>query len=216
MGEVEGKREGKLVQTVALRAMMKAKYSVHNIGHFGLGFNYYTHFTSPIRRYPDTIVHRLLTRYQAGGRSVNEKHCEDLCEHCSEMEQIAQNAERDSIKYKMVEFMGDKIGCVYDAHISGVTSYGIYAEIDENHCEGMIPMRDLVDDYYDFDEKNFMLRGRRHHHKYQLGDPIKIEVAKANLERRQLDFALVSDGPVKKMSKASSPAPKSQGRRSKR
>lgn len=190
MSDVDGKREQKLVQSIALRAMMKAKYSVHNIGHFGLAFDYYTHFTSPIRRYPDTMVHRLLTRYQAGGRSVNEKHYEDLCEHSSEMEQIAQNAERDSIKYKMVEFMADKIGETYDAHISGITSYGIYAEIDDNHCEGMVPMRDLDDDYYDFDEKNFLLRGRRHHHKYQLGDPIRIQVAKANLEKRQLDFSL--------------------------
>ncbi len=190
LGDVEGKKEEKLVQSVALRAMMKAKYSVHNIGHFGLAFEYYTHFTSPIRRYPDTMVHRLLTKYQAGGRSANEKHYEELCEHCSEMEQVAQNAERDSIKYKMVEFMGDKLGETYDAHISGITSYGIYAEIDENHCEGMVPMRDLDDDYYDFDEKNFLLRGRRHHHKYQLGDPIRIKVAKANLEKRQLDFTL--------------------------
>lgn len=190
MDECEGKGEQKLIQSIALRAMMKAKYSVHNIGHFGLAFEYYTHFTSPIRRYPDTMVHRLLTKYQAGGRSGNEKHYEELCEHCSDMEQIAQNAERDSIKYKMVEFMGDKIGECYDAHISGITSYGIYAEIDENHCEGMVPMRDLDDDYYDFDEKNFLLRGRRHHHKYQLGDPIRIRVAKANLEKRQLDFTI--------------------------
>ena len=170
--------------------MMKAKYTTHNIGHFGLAFDYYTHFTSPIRRYPDTMVHRLLTRYAEGGRSANEKHCEELCEHCSEMEQIAQNAERDSIKYKMVEFMSDKLGQVFDAHISGITSYGVYAEIDENHCEGMIPMRDLDDDYYEFDERNFCLVGRRRHHKYQLGDPIRIQVAKANLEKKQLDFAL--------------------------
>ena len=190
MDDCEGKREQKLIQSVALRAMMKAKYSIHNIGHFGLAFDYYTHFTSPIRRYPDTMVHRLLTRYQQGGRSANAKHYGDLCEHCSDMEQVAQNAERESIKYKMVEFMGDKIGEIYDAHISGITSYGIYAEIDENHCEGMVPMRDLDDDYYDFDEKNFVLRGRRHHHKYQLGDAIRIQVAKANLEKRQLDFTL--------------------------
>ncbi len=190
MDDCEGKREQKLIQSVALRAMMKAKYSIHNIGHFGLAFDYYTHFTSPIRRYPDTMVHRLLTRYQQGGRSANAKHYEDLCEHCSDMEQVAQNAERESIKYKMVEFMGDKIGEIYDAHISGITSYGIYAEIDENHCEGMVPMRDLDDDYYDFDEKNFVLRGRRHHHKYQLGDAIRIQVAKTNLEKRQLDFTL--------------------------
>ncbi len=190
MDSCEGKREEKVVQSVALRAMMKAKYTVHNIGHFGLAFDYYTHFTSPIRRYPDTMLHRLLTRYQSGGRSANEKKYESLCEHCSDMEQIAQNAERDSIKYKMVEFMGDKIGECFDAHISGITSYGIYAEIDENHCEGMVPMRDLHDDYYDFDEKNFLLIGRRRHHKYQLGDPIRIQVAKANLEKRQLDFTL--------------------------
>ncbi len=190
MDDCEGRREQKVIQRVALRAMMKAKYSVHNIGHFGLAFEYYTHFTSPIRRYPDTMVHRLLTRYQAGGRSANEKHYEELCEHCSDMEQVAQNADRDSIKYKMVEFMGDHLGEEYDAHISGITSYGIYAEIDENHCEGMVPMRDLDDDYYEFDEKNFLLRGRRRHHKYQLGDAIRIKVAKADLEKRQLDFTL--------------------------
>ena len=190
MDECTGHPEQKLIQTVALRAMMKAKYSVHNIGHFGLAFDYYTHFTSPIRRYPDLMVHRLLTRYAQGGRSANEKHYEEMCEHCSDMEQVAQNAERDSIKYKMVEFMGDRIGQEFDAHISGITSYGIYAEIDDNHCEGMIPMRDLNDDYYDFDERNFCLVGRRHHNKYQLGDAIRIKVAAANLEKRQLDFVV--------------------------
>ena len=190
MDDCDRRPEAKMIQSVALRAMMKAKYSVHNIGHFGLAFDYYTHFTSPIRRYPDTMVHRLLTRYANGGRSANEKHYEELCEHCSEMELVAQNAERDSIKYKMVEFMAEKLGETYDAHISGITSYGIYAEIDENHCEGMIPMRDLGDDYYDFDERNFCLIGRRHHHKYQLGDAIRIQVAKANLEKKQLDFTV--------------------------
>ena len=191
MDDCEGKNEQKLIQTVALRAMMKAKYSIHNIGHFGLAFEYYTHFTSPIRRYPDTMVHRLITRYQQGGRSGNKEHYEELCEHCSDMEQIAQNAERDSIKYKMVEFMGEHVGEEFDAHISGIQSYGIYCEIDENHCEGMVPMRDLDDDYYDFDEKNYCLVGRRHHHKYQLGDAVRIKVAQANLERKQLDFVLV-------------------------
>ena len=193
MDDSDGKPEQKMIQRVALRAMMKAKYSVHNIGHFGLAFDYYTHFTSPIRRYPDTMVHRLLTKYQAGGRSANEKHYEELCKHSSDMEQIAQNAERDSIKYKMVEFMSDKIGETYDAHISGITSYGIYAEIDENHCEGMVPMRDLDDDYYDFDERNFCLVGRRRHHKYQLGDKIRIKVASANVEKKQLDFVIVGN-----------------------
>ncbi|MDY6269910.1 MAG: ribonuclease R [Prevotella sp.] len=219
MDEVTGKKEEKLIQTVALRAMMKAKYSVHNIGHFGLAFDYYTHFTSPIRRYPDTMVHRLLTRYQAGGRSANKDKYEELCEHCSDMEQIAQNAERDSIKYKMVEFMGDHVGETYDAHISGIQSYGIYCEIDSNHCEGMVPMRDLDDDYYDFDEKNYCLVGRRHHHIYQLGDPIRIKVAHANLERKQLDFTLVdADGNVKKTSAAQQSHPKTvkSGRSSRR
>ena len=190
MEGAQGKNEQKLIETVALRAMMKAKYSTHNIGHYGLAFDYYTHFTSPIRRYPDTMVHRLLTKYQEGGRSANRDKYEELCEHCSDMEQVAQQAERDSIKYKMVEFMEDKIGEVYDAHIRGIQSYGIYCEIDENHCEGMVPMHDLDDDYYDFDEKNYRLVGRRHHHKYQLGDPIRIQVARANLEKRQLDFTI--------------------------
>ena len=190
MSDCTGRPEQNLIQTVALRAMMKARYSVHNIGHYGLAFDYYTHFTSPIRRYPDTMVHRLLTRYQQGGRSANKEHYEELCDHSSDMEQIAANAERDSIKYKMVEFMSDKIGKVYEAHISGIQSYGIYCEIDENHCEGMVPMHDLDDDYYEFDERNYCLVGRRHHHKFQLGDPITIQVARANIEKRQLDFTL--------------------------
>ena len=198
MEEIEGKKEQKVIQTIALRSMMKAKYTTHNIGHFGLAFDYYTHFTSPIRRYPDTMVHRLLTRYEQGGRSANQDYIEELCEHCSDMEQVAQNAERDSIKYKMVEFMGEHVGECFDAHISGIQSYGIYAEIDENHCEGMIAMHDLDDDYYEFDEKNYCLVGRRRHHVYQLGDPIRIQVAKANLERKQLDFTVAHDQSRKK------------------
>lgn len=190
MEAVDGTDEQKLIQTVALRAMMKAKYTIYNIGHFGLAFDYYTHFTSPIRRYPDMMVHRLLTRYAQGGRSANKDYYERLCEHSSDMEQVAANAERDSIKYKMVEFMGEHVGEEFDAHVSGIQSYGIYCEIDENHCEGMVPMRDLNDDYYDFDEKNYCLVGRRHHHKYQLGDSIRIKVAQANMEKRQLDFTL--------------------------
>ena len=190
MEQAQGQREQKLVETLALRAMMKAKYSTHNIGHYGLAFDYYTHFTSPIRRYPDTMVHRLLTRYQEGGRSANQKYYEEQCEHSSMMEQTAQQAERDSIKYKMVEFMGDKIGQEFDAHISGIQSYGLYCEIDENHCEGLIGMHDLDGDYYEFDERRYCLVGRRTHKKFLLGDPIRIKVARANLERRQLDFIL--------------------------
>ena len=216
MDEVQGTREEKVIQTIALRSMMKAKYTTHNIGHFGLAFDYYTHFTSPIRRYPDTMVHRLITRYQNGGRSANKDHYEELCEHCSDMELVAQNAERDSIKYKMVEFMGEHIGECYDAHISGIQSFGIYAEIDENHCEGMIPMRDLDDDYYDFDEKNYYLVGRRRHHVYQLGDPIRIKVAKANLERKQLDFTLDDGRPVKMPQQPVKEQPKDKKKRERR
>ena len=189
MDQTEGMPQQKLIQHVALRAMMKAKYSVHNIGHFGLAFPYYTHFTSPIRRYPDTMVHRLLTRYEQGGRSANERYYEEQCQHSSDMEQIAANAERESIKYKMVEFMGQYVGQEFDAHISGIQSYGLYCEIDDNHCEGLLPIRDLAGDYYEFDEKRFCLVGRRTHKVYNLGDPIRIRVAATNLERRQIDFA---------------------------
>ena len=171
--------------------MQKARYSTHNIGHYGLAFDYYTHFTSPIRRFPDMMVHRLLTRYLAGGRTVQEAKYEELCDHSSEMEQIAANAERASVKYKQVEFMGERLGMEFDGVISGVTEWGLYVELNENKCEGMIPMRDLGDDYYDFDEKNYCLTGRRHHKKFSLGDPVTIKVARANLEKKQLDFALV-------------------------
>ena len=172
--------------------MQKARYSTYNIGHYGLAFEYYTHFTSPIRRYPDMMVHRLLTRYLNGEASASEKKYEDLCDHCSEMELIASNAERASIKYKQVEFMSDQLGNEFDGVISGVTEWGIYVEVNENKCEGMIPIRDLDDDYYILDEKNYCLRGRRKNKVFALGDPIKIKVASANLEKKQLDFALVN------------------------
>ena len=162
LDDIKNKKEQNLVETVSLRAMQKARYSTHNIGHYGLAFDYYTHFTSPIRRFPDMMVHRLLTRYLAGGRTVQEAKYEELCDHSSEMEQIAANAERASVKYKQVEFMGERLGMEFDGVISGVTEWGLYVELNENKCEGMIPMRDLGDDYYDFDEKNYCLTGRRH------------------------------------------------------
>ena len=191
--DIQGKKEQNLIETVSLRAMMKARYSTHNIGHYGLAFDYYTHFTSPIRRYPDVMVHRLLTRYADGGRSVSQDKYEELCEHCSAMEQLAASAERASIKYKQVEFMSDKLGQVFEGTVSGVTEFGLYVEINENKCEGMVPLRDLDDDYYEFDERNYCLWGRKYHHRYSLGDTVQVKVAKANLEKKQLDYALVRE-----------------------
>ncbi len=188
--DVHGKREQNVVEMVALRAMMKARYSTQNIGHYGLAFDYYTHFTSPIRRYPDLMVHRLLTRYADGGRSASVEKYEALCEQSSDMEQLAAQAERASIKYKQVEFMADRLGQSFDGIISGVTEFGLYVELNETKCEGMVPMRDLDDDYYDFDERNYQLVGRRYHHRYALGDAVRVRVARANLEKKQLDFEI--------------------------
>jgi len=191
LDEVQGKREQTLIETLAIRSMAKATYTTQNIGHYGLAFKYYTHFTSPIRRYPDMLVHRLLERYLSGGRSVNSPALEEVCKHCSNMESLASNAERTSIKYKQVEFMSDKVGMVFDGVISGVTEWGLYVELSENACEGMVPIRDLADDYYEYEEKTYSLVGTRKKRHYRLGDPMKIKVVKANLERRQLDFVPV-------------------------
>ena len=194
LGAIKGTKEQNVIEQISLRTMQKAKYSTENIGHYGLAFKYYTHFTSPIRRYPDLLVHRLLDRYLAQkARSVSQAKYEDLCEHCSAQEQVAANAERASIKYKQVEFMSEHVGEEYDAVISGVTEWGIYAEINENKCEGMIPLRTLQDDFYEFDDANYCLVGKRKHRKYMIGDPLRIRITRANLERKQLDFELAGE-----------------------
>ena len=190
---VAGKKEQNVIETLAIRTMAKAEYSTRNIGHYGLGFEYYTHFTSPIRRYPDMMVHRLLARYLEDGRSVQADQYEEMCKHSSAMENKAANAERASIKYKQVEFMADKIGQQFKGVISGVKEWGIYVELDENKCEGMVPLFELTDDFYEFDEKNYCIIGRRTHKKYQLGDAIEVEIARANLDKKQLDFRIVGE-----------------------
>ena len=192
LAEVKGKKEQELIETISIRSMQKACYTTDNIGHYGLAFKFYTHFTSPIRRYPDLMVHRLLTRYIGGGRSVNQAKYEEYCEHCSGQEQLAEQAERASIKYKQVEYMADRMGQVFDAVISGVTEWGIYAEIIENKCEGMIGIRSLGGDYFEFDEKNYCIIGQRTRKRYRLGDHVKIKVVRCNLEKKQMDYELVS------------------------
>ena len=191
--DVKGKGEENMLSILAIRSMAKAVYTTRNVGHYGLAMDYYTHFTSPIRRYPDMMVHRLLARYAEGGRSVDVNKLEDECRHSSDMEQLAANAERASIRYKQVEFMRDRLGEIYDGVISGVTEWGFYVELTDNMCEGLVPIRDLADDYYDLDEKNYCLIGRRHGNKYTLGDQVKVQVARADLDRKQLDFALITD-----------------------
>lgn len=189
--DVKGKGEENFLSTLAIRTMAKAAYTTENIGHYGLGFDYYTHFTSPIRRYPDVMVHRLLQRYLDDGRSVNKDKYEEMCRHSSDMEQLAANAERASIKYKQVEFMSDKVGQEFIGTISGVTQWGFYVELEDSKCEGLVSITELEDDYYEFDEKNYCIAGRHHHKIYQLGDKVTVKVAKANLVARQLDYELV-------------------------
>lgn len=187
----DGKPEGSAFREIALRAMAKAKYSVDNIGHFGLAFADYTHFTSPIRRYPDLMVHRLLAIYLANGKSQDKDYYAAQCEHASEREAIATDAERTSIKYKLVEYMQDHIGEEYDGHVSGVTEWGMYVEIEPTHIEGMVPLREIKGDFFEFEEDKYRLRGRRTRKIYRLGDPVRIRVSSANLEQRLLDFELL-------------------------
>ncbi len=189
--EVKGKGEENMIETLAMRSMSKARYSTDPLGHYGLGFEYYSHFTSPIRRYPDLIAHRLLQHYLDGGKSVNKGDYEEYCKHCSGRERLATDAERDSIKYMQVKFMDKHLGEVYEGVISGVAEFGFWVEIPENGAEGLIKLRDLMDDSYVYDAKSYAVYGQRHGRKYQLGDKVHIKVMKANIIQKQLDFKIV-------------------------
>ncbi|EFK57740.1 ribonuclease R [Sphingobacterium spiritivorum] len=191
MTKIEGSKEQNLLTSLAVRSMAKAVYTTKNTSHYGLAFDYYTHFTSPIRRYPDVMVHRLLQFYLDGGQKVNAEHYEKMSEHSSQMEKKAAEAERASIKYKQAEFLQDQIGTEYTGIVSGVTEWGMYVEIESNKCEGMVRLRDITDDFYVLDEKNYAIIGQRKKKKYQLGDEVQIKVKKVDLDKRQIDFTLL-------------------------
>ena len=182
------------IELLSLRTMAKARYDTDNLGHYGLAFKYYTHFTSPIRRYPDMLVHRLLAHYLEGGQSAIEETYSKLCKHASEREIVAAEAERASIKYKLVEFMQDKVGYTFGGHVSGLTEWGMYVEVEPTMIEGMVPLRDIRSDYFEFDADHYRLVGRRTGIVYNLGDPVRIRVKKTNLEQKLLDYELIESG----------------------
>ena len=193
MADVEGKKEQNVLTQLAIRSMAKAVYTTKSSSHYGLAFDHYTHFTSPIRRYPDVMVHRLLFHYLNGGESANAEHYEVLSKHSSEKEKKAADAERSSVKYKQAEFLKDNIGSMYTGVISGVTEWGMYVQIIENNCEGMIRLRDISDDFYTWDEKNYAIIGQRKKKVYQLGDEVRIKVKNVDLTKKQIDFSLVQE-----------------------
>jgi ribonuclease R len=193
LSSAKGKPEEGAIEIMALRSMARARYSTDNMGHYGLAFDYYTHFTSPIRRYPDMMVHRMLAHYLDKGKSLDKKSYEEKCVHSSEREQLATEAERSSIKYKMVEFMQDKVGMEFNGNVSGVTEWGIFVELEGTKVEGLVALRDIKDDYFVYDQDTMSLKGRETGRVFVLGTPVKVKVVKANLEQKQLDYALVQE-----------------------
>jgi ribonuclease R len=194
MKSIRGKKEQNVLEQLAIRTMSKAVYTTENIGHYGLAFDHYTHFTSPIRRYPDVLVHRLVEQYLGGDYKVDAALLEDQCKHSTAMEIRASEAERASVKYKQVEFLQDKIGQVFEGIISGVTEWGLYVELEENKCEGLVRLRELDDDFYEFDETNLCVVGARTGRRYSLGDSVRVVIAKADLLKKQIDMRLVRSG----------------------
>ncbi|MFA7116246.1 MAG: ribonuclease R [Bacteroidales bacterium] len=207
LSEVKGSSAENAIEIMALRSMMRAKYTTENVGHYGLAFNYYTHFTSPIRRYPDMMVHRLLEIYLQGQNSQNKDKYEEMCNHCSEREQLSTEAERASTKYKLVEFMLDKIGKIYPGTISGLTDWGMYVEINPTKVEGMVALRSMEDDYYLFDEDTYSIKGKSKGKVYHLGDPVYIKVTRASLEQKIIDYELITDENIIKASSKFSAKP---------
>lgn len=199
MSDVKGKREQNVLEQLAIRTMSKAVYTTENIGHYGLAFDFYTHFTSPIRRYPDVMVHRLLDHYLRGGKSVVVNEYEGKCKHSTDMEIKASEAERSSIKYKQVQYLQGKENVVFDGIISGVTEWGFYVELTDSKCEGLVRLRDIGNDYYELDEENYCIVGHRSGCKFRLGDEVKVVVKNTDLTRKQIDFSLheFDDGPPK-------------------
>jgi len=198
--KAKGKPECGAIEIIALRSMARAKYSTDNVGHYGLGFEYYTHFTSPIRRYPDMMVHRLLTHYLDKGKNEEKNRWEELCKHSSNREHLATEAERSSIKYKLAEYMQDKVGQEFEGSVSGITEWGMYVEIEPTKVEGMVMLREIKEDFFIYDEKNYCLIGKSTRKRFTLGDKVRIKVSKTNLEQKLIDYTLVWDPEWNKIS----------------